>query len=222
MNSVCFDVRTAADGDAVEPFLVKMHIVKFYSDIISDISDSIPVNGKHISGNIAAIGGIQSCIGFFYFGEVEALQGHFHFWIYNDGDGLNAFQAFGQPEYIFLVVIVPAFGMVNFTKEAFTGRREGTCLCWTGDLIPRCSLPHLQGKVVTEREDGEVDLIGAVVSKINVFKGHSSAFISCDIHTALKTEDQSVIGTGIVVDGRHDTIWADSGLSQTRNLKFKF
>lgn len=94
VNSVCFDVRTAADGDAVEPFLVKMHIVKFYSDIISDISDSIPVNGKHISGNIAAIGGIQSCIGFFYFGEVEALQGHFHFWIYNDGDGLNAFQAF--------------------------------------------------------------------------------------------------------------------------------
>lgn len=94
VNRVCFDVRTAADRDAAEPFFVKMHIVKFHSDIISDIADGIPVDGKHIPGDITAVGSIQPCIGFFYFGEVEALQGHFHFWIYNDGDGLNAFQSF--------------------------------------------------------------------------------------------------------------------------------
>lgn len=94
VDGVCLNVGASVDGDVAEAIPVKMHIVKFHSDIISDVADRISVKGKHISSDITAVGSVQFCIGFLYFGKIEALQGHFHIRINNDGNGLDAFQAF--------------------------------------------------------------------------------------------------------------------------------
>ena len=67
-----------------------------------------------------------------------------------------------------------------------------------------------------------MDLVGTIISKINIFKGYHSTVVSGNIDATLETQDQAVIGTFGVVNGRYDLIRIVCGISESGYFKFQF
>ncbi len=75
MNRIHGNRGVAADNDFIRPLFAKIHVLKFDSHIISNVSDRLFANRERVAGNRIIFRGKKFSVCFFLSRAVKTLQG---------------------------------------------------------------------------------------------------------------------------------------------------